>query len=113
MTEVLFGLLKSRDVRVTALVRALGERISAKKSWERLIEVHLKGHAGQTRRMRYCVLDISDVQKPYGTQAEGLGLVRDGSAGVQDRVGPGYWWITAVMSDGKALLPVHSELFSV
>jgi len=70
--------------------------------WERLIEVHLKGHAGQIGRMRYCVLDVSDVQKPYGTQAEGLGLVRDGSAGVQDRVGPGYWWITAVMSDGKA-----------
>jgi len=81
--------------------------------WERLIEAHLKRHAGQIRRMRYCVLDVSDVQKPYATKAEGLGLVRDGSRSAGDRVGPGWWWITAVMSDGKELLPVHSELFSV
>ena len=125
-SEVVLGLVKCRDVRVQGLARGLGERISLKKTrerlrrglsrvglWEQLTEAHLKRHAGQIRRMRYCVMDISDVQKPYTTKAEGVGLVRDGSAGARDWVGPGYWWITAVMSDGEELLPVHSELFSV
>lgn len=69
-----FGLLKSRDVRVAACAGALGEQMSLKKTrerlrrglsrvglWAELIEAHLKRHAGQIRRMRYCVLDISDV----------------------------------------------------
>ena len=125
-SEVVLALLKCRHVHVAACARALGEQISGKKTWERLrrglsrvglwerlTEAHLKRHAGQIRRMRYCVMDISDVQKSHATKADGLGLVRDGSKGSRDRVGPGWWWITGVMSDGKGLLPVHSELFSV
>jgi len=37
--------------------------------------------------MRYCIMDVSDVQKPYAVWQEGLGQVRDGSRGDGDAVG--------------------------
>lgn len=128
VSDVLFALLKCRHVHVTALAQALGERISLKKTWERLrrglarpglwrrlLDAHLSRHAAAIRRMRYCILDVSDVQKPYARKQEGLARVRDGSRsrGKQQVIGMGYWWVNAVMSDGTDLLPVHSELFSV
>jgi len=128
MSDVLFALLKCRHVHVTALARALNEKISPKKTWERLrrclarpglwrrlLDTHMRLHAAAIRRMRYCVLDVSDVQKPYAVKQEGLAKVRDGSRsrGKTQVIGMGYWWVNAVMSDGNDLLPVHSELFSV
>lgn len=126
LTDILFALLKCGHVHVTRLAEALQEPISTKKTWERLrrglaragvwerlTDAHLQNQTRQVRGMRYCVMDLSDVQKPYGKTAEGLALVRDGSAGGRNRIGCGWWWITAVMSDRNQLIPVHSELFSV
>ena len=99
-SDVVLGLLKCRHVHVRALARALGEPISLKKTWERLrrglshagswrrvTDAHLMRQAGSIRRMRYCIMDVSDVQKPYAVRQEGLGQVRDGSWGDGDAVG--------------------------
>ena len=63
MSDVLFALLKCRHVHVTALARALNEKISPKKTWERLrrclarpglwrrlLDTHMRLHAAAIRR---------------------------------------------------------------
>ena len=66
--------------------------------------------------MRYCVIDVSDVQKPEAEEMEGLRRVRDGSKKVGDNkavIGNGYHWLNGVMADGEDILPVYSEIYSL
>lgn len=125
--EMLHGLLKSPGIYVTGVARSLGEDLRLKKTWERLnrnmrrqgmwermTESHLKQQAARVRSKRYCVIDLSDVQKAEATQIEGLALVRDGDKSKKNKVvlGLGFNWLNAVMADRDGLLPVYSELYS-
>ena len=126
---IVSSMLKEHHVHLTKLSRGLEEEISPKKTWERLsrhisksglhenlIKSNIKKNTTKIRQMRYCVIDVSDVQKVEAEEMEGLSKVRDGSKKSCDNkaeIGNGYWWINGVMADSKGILPVYSELYSL
>ncbi len=67
------------------------------------------------REKRYCIIDLSDIQKPYAEQTEGLGRVRDGdkSSRGEPVIGNGMYWINGVMVDRSEILPVSSVRFKL
>ena len=128
MSALLHGMLKKHDVHVSVLSRSLEEKISPKKTWERLsrnlkreglgarlICANMKKHKRAIRKRRYCVIDLSDIQKAYAGRMEGLSKVRDGDKSTRDNVliGNGFHWINAVMADGDEIVPVYSEIYSL
>ena len=126
---ILMAMLKEHHVHLTVLARGLDEKISPKKTWERLSRhiskkglheqltgSNIKKNAAKIRKMRYCVIDLSDVQKPEAEDMEGISRVRDGSKNSGDDkavIGNGYHWINGVMADGGEILSVYSELYSL
>ncbi len=46
--------------------------------WERLLSAYREQQRGVIRKMPYCIIDLSDFQKPYAEKMEGLARVRDG-----------------------------------
>lgn len=125
--EMLLGLLKAPGIYVTGVARSLGENLKLKKTWERLnrnvrreglwerlTDAHLSQQSVRIRQKRFCVIDMSDVQKAEATQIEGLALVRDGDKSKKGDpvIGSGFNWLNAVMADRDGLLPVYSELYS-
>ena len=126
---ILTSMLKEHHVHLTVLARGLEEKISPKKTWERLsrhigkdglheqlIMSNSKKNSAKIRQMRYCVIDVSDIQKVEAEEMEGLSRVRDGSKKDGDKgvvIGNGYWWLNGVMADVEGILPVFSELYSL
>ncbi|HDI12862.1 MAG TPA: hypothetical protein ENF64_01960, partial [Hadesarchaea archaeon] len=126
--EMLQGLLKEPGIYLTEVARCLGEGLKLKKTWERLnrnlrreglwerlIESHLAINSRRIRRMQYCVIDVSDIQKQEATKIEGLSWVRDGDKSSRGKpvIGRGFHWLNAVMVDKEAMLSVYSEAYSL
>ena len=101
-----YGLLRSGQVHVTRIASSLEEKISHKKTCERLshhlgkedigeraIRMHLSSNRSTFRRSRYIVLDGSDLSKTYAEKMEGLGRVHDGSTG---ELSDGYWLMNMI-----------------
>lgn len=121
---ILTSMLKEHHVHLTVLARGLEEKINPKKTWERLSRhiskyglhdkltgSNIKKNKAKIHQMRYCVIDVSDVQKPEAEEMEGLSRVRDGSKRAGDNkavIGNGYHWLNGVMADGEDILPVYS-----
>ena len=126
--SLLHGMLKRHDVHVSELARSLGEKIAPKKTEERLhrtlrreslgrrlLEATAAKNRAAIRAKRYCIIDLSDIQKPYATKMEGLGRVRDGDKSHRDAavIGNGLYWINGVMADVSGILPVYSEIYGL
>lgn len=126
--SLLHGMLKRHDVHVSVLGRSLGEKIAPRKTEERLHRnlrreglgrrlIEAQGVKNRTgiREKRYCIIDLSDIQKPYAEQMEGLSRVRDGdkSSRGEPVIGNGMYWINGVMVDRSEILPVYSELYGL
>lgn len=126
--SLVWGMLKSRRAHVSVLGRSLGERIAPKKTterlnrtlrkeqyWKRLTVENLRQNRGEIRRKRFCVIDLSDIQKPEAEVMEGVAKVYDGdkSKNGDTVTGRGYWWLTGLMVDRNGCLPVYSELYSL
>jgi hypothetical protein len=124
VTEMIFGIQARGSVRLTEVGRALGERISLKKTEERLsrrlgqrrldreIQRRLIEHAaGRIEDDTLLVLDLSDVTKKYAQKMENLAQVRDGS---EKDLGWGYWTLNIVgaSTKGTKLVPLYGRLFS-
>ena len=124
VTEMVFGIQARGSVRLTEVGRALGERISLKKTEERLSRQ--LGRRGLEREIQrrlieqatprieddtLLVLDLSDVTKKYAEKMENMGRVRDGS---EKELGWGYWWLSIVGANtkGTKLVPLYGRLFS-
>lgn len=126
---IVTAMLKKPHVHLTVLARNLEEKISRKKTWERLnrnlskedlgkelIEANIQRNAHKIREFKYCAIDGSDIQKPEAKQMKGLGRVRDGSKKRKDKkavIGNGYYWLNAVMANKEDILPVHSDIYSL
>ncbi len=125
VNQVCFGILESGELKLSKIARGLGERISLKKTterlarhlgralfWEELSDGLLRVQSWSLRRCRYLLLDLSDIQKSYARKMEGLAGVHDGSK--SGEVGLGYWLlnIVGVSGDGSTLVPAYSELYS-
>ncbi len=126
--SLLSAMLKRHDVHVSVLARSLGEKIAPKKTEERLHRTLRRESLGRRlleatavknrtaiRAKRYCIIDLSDIQKPYATKMEGLGRVRDGDKSQRDAavIGNGLYWINGVMADVSGILPVYSEIYGL
>lgn len=124
VTEMIFGIQARGSVRLTEVGRALGEKISLKKTEERLSRQ--LGRRGLERRIQrrlieqasgrieddtLLVLDLSDVTKKYAEKMENLGRVRDGS---EKELTWGYWTLNIVGANtkGTKLVPLYGRLFS-
>jgi len=125
---LLSAMLKKHDVHVSKLARSLREKISPKKTEERLhrtlrreslgqrlLEACMSKNKSAIRKNRYCIIDLSDIQKPYATEMEGLGRVRDGDKSQRDIavIGNGLYWINGVMADDSGIMPVYSEIYGL
>jgi len=125
LCNMLYGLMESQSCHLTKIARALKEKITLKKTVERLSE-GLSGFAEENRlrnnyihaainqivdRNTLLLVDDSDVTKPCSHALEGLCEVYDGSTG---QIGDGYptLEITALSPKHKMPIPVYSQLYS-
>ena len=127
--SILTAMLKKHDVHLTVLTKSLGEKITPKKTWERLsrhlskeglgeklIEANIRRNKSKIKRLPYCVIDGSDIQKPEATKMEGLCRVRDGSRKSADNkeiIGNGYHWLNGVMVSEDEMAPFYSDIYSL
>jgi hypothetical protein len=124
VAEMVFGIQARGSVRLTEVGRALGERISLKKTEERLSRQ--LGRRGLEREIQrrlieqaaprieddtLLVMDLSDVTKKYAEKMENLDRVRDGS---EKELGWGYWTLNIVGANtkGTKIVPLYGRLFS-
>ena len=124
--DMMYGIMKEKDVKLSSIVRALKEDTTPKKVEDRLsrmlsakgLEAGLHGviaaeGARRVHRDTLIILDPSDVQKPYAKKMEHLAKVWDGSKGdVGDNLG--FWGCMAVAceSGGRRPVPLHFRLWS-
>ena len=99
--DMLYGILAEGDVKLSHIVRALREKISAKKVEDRLSrmlssegldaglqEIIAKEGAAKVKKDTLVIIDPSDIQKPFARKMECLAKVWDGSKGeVGDNLG--------------------------
>ncbi len=124
--DMVYGIIKEKDVKLSSIVRALKEEITPKKTEDRLsrmlsakgleADLHDAVASEGARRVHQdtlIILDPSDVQKPYAKKMEHLAKVWDGSRGeVGDNLG--FWGCMAVAceSGGRRPVPLHFRLWS-
>ena len=124
-SEVFHGLCRDGKSTLTSIGRGLGESTKLINTVERLSRnlaskdlsktVNRQLVAAASRRIEQdtlVIVDLSDIQKPYGSSMEHIGLVRDGSSG---KIGPGYWDLNIVATDvgSRDVFPLWGELYSI
>ena len=124
VTSVLYGIASGNSCLLTEIARALDERITLKKTVDRLSRGlrHFSGHKVLHENYLKDVekhidastvfpIDGSDIAKPYSNAMEALHKVHDGSTG---EIVPGYMTleIAALTHNTKTPLPVYEHVFS-
>ena len=122
--EMLYGIQKAQDVKLSEIARAIDAPISMKKQEDRLsrmladpeIEETLCGliprlGARRVHSDTLIVIDPPDIRKLYAEKMEFLAKVRDGSTG---EIGNGYTLCLAVAceSGGRTFTPLNLRLWS-
>jgi hypothetical protein len=122
--QMLYGILVSKDVKLSQIGRALEEPISLKKTEDRLsTNLNSDGLADilmdeiarlGSRRVQkdaLLILDTSDIRKAYAKKMEYLARVRDGSA---KELVDGYCLcdVIACQSSGNDIIPLYQSLYS-
>jgi hypothetical protein len=122
--QMLYGILVSKDVKLSQIGRALEEPISLKKTEDRLsTNLNSDGLADilmdeiarlGSRRVQkdaLLILDTSDIRKVYAKKMEYLARVRDGSA---KELVDGYCLcdVIACQSGGNDIIPLYQSLYS-
>jgi len=123
--QIVFGIIKSGEVKTGQIAKSLTESISFKKTEERLghhlgkeglhkdiQRVHITVHSSDLKRCLYHIVDLTDIQKRYAEKMDGLDRVRDGD---KDNIGNGYYLlnITSMDERGDFIVPIYSDLYSL
>ena len=124
VTQMLFGIQASQDVKLSSISRSLKEEIALIKTEDRLSR-NLKAEALEeelaprlaamaARRVEantVLCLDLSDIRKNHARKMEYLTTIRDGSTG---ELHAGYWLcaITGAEVHGSEILPLYQKLYS-
>lgn len=123
--QVVYGMLKTQHVHLSKIACSLNERISLKKTWERLsrnmgraglaeevMASHIQENSREFKRKKYWVVDLTDISKVYANAMEGLGGIWDGSKG---KAGKGYWVVNVagISPRDESISLMYSELFSL
>jgi len=103
--------LKERT-KLENIVERLSRNLSRKDMSKTLNRQLVAAASSKIKDRTLLVVDLSDIQKPYGRSMEYLGRVRDGSSG---KIGPGYWNLNVVATavGSRDVLPLWGELYSV
>lgn len=124
ISQMLFGIQASRDIKLSNIARSLSEDIKLIKTENRLsrnaqsldLTAQLNGDIVKRASKRVLpdtviALDLSDIYKPFAKKMDYLGDVWNGSEG---KVTKGYWLIeaTAADVDNENITPLYSELYS-
>ncbi len=124
VSEMLFGIQSSQDVKLSNISRSLQEKIVLIRTEKRLsrnlksaeLEKELTPQLvrmGSSRIQPNTVLalDLSDIRKEYAQKMENLATVRDGSTG---ELHQGYWLcdVTGAEVNGSEIVPLYQKLYS-
>jgi hypothetical protein len=125
VSQMLFGIQLSQDVKLSNIGRALQEEIPLIRTEKRLsrnlrsaeLEKELTSQLvrmGSPRVQPNTVLalDLSGIRKEYARKMENLSTVCDGRTG---ELRQGYWLCdaTAAQVNGSEIVPLYQKLFSV
>ncbi len=126
LKESCYGILSSQSCIVRKTAQKLKEKISSKKTQERLVyhldkedlsnrlyQTHLNNQCRQLKKESLIIVDPSDLVKEYATKMEGLSKVRDGNDG-KWKQGYNALDIVGINRDGNdvSVLPLHSQIHS-
>lgn len=124
VSQMLFGIQASQDVKLSNIARSLKEEIPLIKVEDRLsrnlkaaaLEKELAPQLARMGSQRVSAntvlcLDLSDIRKEYAKKMEYLAQVRDGSTG---ELHDGYWLcdVTAADVNGTEIVPLYQKLYS-
>lgn len=124
ISQMLFGIQASRDIKLSNIARSLSEEIKLIKTENRLSrnaqgedltarfnEDIIKRAAKRVLRDTVIALDLSDIHKPFAKKMDYLADVWNGSEG---KVTKGYWLLEATAADveNETITPLYSELYS-
>lgn len=124
-SDVFYGLCRDGEITLTSIGRGLKEltkleniverlsrNLSCKDMSKTLNRQLVAGASSKIEQDTLLVVDLSDIQKPYGRSMEYLGRVRDGSSG---KTGPGYWNLNIVATNvgSRDVFPLWGELYSI
>jgi len=124
VSQVLFGMQASRDIKLSNISRSLNEDIKLIKTENRLsnqikskdLTEHINNRLIEESSWRITkdavlALDTSDINKPFAKKMDNLAHVWDGSEG---KIAPGYWilGVTAAGVKDESPMPLYSELYS-
>ena len=125
ISQMLFGIQASQDVKLSNIARSLKEEIPLIKTENRLSR-NLKVQELESELTRQLVrmgcqrivtntvlaLDLSDIRKEYAEKMEHLAMVRDGSTG---ELHQGYWLcdVTGAEVHSSEIVPLYQKLYSV
>ena len=124
ISQMLFGIQASRDIKLSNIARSLSEDIKLIKTENRLSrnaqredltvrfnEDIIKRAAKRVLPDTVIALDLSDIHKPFAKKMDYLANVWNGSEG---KVTRGYWLLeaTAADVDSETITPLYSQLYS-
>ena len=124
VSEMLFGIQSSQDVKLSNIARALKEDIELIRTEKRLsrnlksaeLEQELTPQLVRMGSQRVqpntvLALDLSDIRKEYAQKMENLAMVRDGSTG---ELHQGYWLcdVTGAEVNGSEIVLLYQKLYS-
>jgi len=124
ISQVLYGIQASRDIKLSNIARSLGEDIELLQTEKRLsrhmMSKDLTDNINNTlieesrwkiREDTVLALDLSDINKPFAKKMDYLADVWDGSRG---KIASGYWICEVVAAGVKEEnpIPLYSELYS-
>jgi len=123
ISQLIFGIFKSQDCKLSSIARALNEETTLKKTIERL-SLFLKNfqnaeevrdnYLGEVKKHikddTPLIIDDGDVVKPHGSKFEDLSLVRDGSTG---KIEKGYASVGVVaLTEYKLPIPIYERIYT-
>jgi hypothetical protein len=124
ISQMLFGMQASRDVKLSNVSRSLKEEIRLIKTENRLSnqikskdltqqmnEAIIKEASKYVKEDSVLAMDLSDIRKEYAKKMDNIAGVWDGSKG---EVCNGYWLneIICANVDDEKIVPMYSEMFS-
>ena len=125
--DAVYGILKGQSIILSDIAHSLGEKITPKKTIERISrflsrEYDLDFRNGllslaismmPKNELKVFSVDDTDVSKPYGKCFESLGKVRDASS-IDGKIGNGYRvsCITALTASSKHPMPIYDVFHS-
>lgn len=125
VTQMMYGILAGNKVHLSEIARSLNEKITLKKTIDRLSrnlfdfgekDTLMENYISEVKKQSnkegaVIVIDNSDITKPCSPKMEAISDVHDGSAG---EIRKGYFTIeAAVISKNKKMpMPVYEKVFS-